>query len=193
MDVSPNRRKNKKPFFKQKRIRVEKALSIIIHIYKLVMLFYRTVYIVLFLFMNKILIPKNYGAFIYSANIAITHYIYKTKNGNNSTCWPGFFKGIFCILIFCITSLWWYLTHLQHQGTTNCKCLKVYLFILSHSSNFIRNFLFFSHDVTAAMLVSQNSETAAMPLSQTSPVGDKLFPHALSSVPTNLHICWPRE
>ena len=93
------------------------------------MLFYRTVYITLFPFMNKILIPKNYGAFIYSANIAITHYIYKTKNGNNSTCWPGFFKGIFCILIFCITSLWWYLTHLQHQGTTNCKCLKVYLFI----------------------------------------------------------------
>ena len=185
--------KTKSLFFKQKRIRVEKALSIIIHIYKLVMLFYRTVYIVLFLFMNKILIPKNCGAFIYSANIAITHYIYKTKNGNNSTYWPGFFKGIFCILIFCITSLWWYLTHLQHQGTTNCKCLKVYLFILSHSSNFIRNFLFFSHDVTAAMLVSQNSETAAMLLSQTSPVGDKLFPHALSSVPTNLHICWPRE
>ena len=143
------------------------------------MLFYRTVYIVLFLFMNKILIPKNYGAFIYSANIAITHYIYKTKNGNNSTCWPGFFKGIFCILIFCITSLWWYLTHVQHQGTTNCKRLKVYLFILSHSSNFIRNVLFFSHDVTAAMLVSQNNETAAMLLSQTSPVGDKLFPHAL--------------
>ena len=69
----------------------------------------------------------------------------------------------------------------------------IYLFILSHSSNFIRNFLFFSHDVTAAMLVSQNSETAAMLLSQTSPVGDKLFPHALSSVPTNLHTCWPRE
>ena len=55
----------------------------------------------------------------------------------------------------------------------------IYLFILFHSSNFIRNFLFFSHDVTAAMLVSQNNETAAMLLSQTSPVGDKLFPHAL--------------
>ena len=136
------------------------------------MLFYRTVYITLFPFMNKIRIPKNYGAFIYSANIAITHYIYKTKNGNNSTCWPRFFEGIFCILIFCITSLWWYLTHVQHQGTTNCKRLKVYLFILSHSSNFIRNVLFFSHDVTAAMLVSQNNETAAMLLSQTSPVGD---------------------
>ena len=33
----------------------------------------------------------------------------------------------------------------------------------------------FSHDVTAAMLVSQNNETAAMFVSQTSPVGDELF------------------
>ena len=127
---------------------------------------------------------------LFILQILLLHTIYiKQKNGNNSTCWPGFFEGIFCILIFCITSLWWYLTHLQHQGTTNCKCLKVYLIILSHS----RNFLFFSHDVTAAMLVPQNNETAVMLLSQTSPVGDKLFPHALSSVPTNLHICWPRE
>ena len=46
------------------------------------------------------------------------------QNGNNSTCWPGFFTGIFCILIFCITSFWFYLTYLQHQGTTNFKCLK---------------------------------------------------------------------
>ena len=33
----------------------------------------------------------------------------------------------------------------------------------------------FSHDVTAAMLVSQNNETAAMFVSQTSPVGVELF------------------
>ena len=32
----------------------------------------------------------------------------------------------------------------------------------------------FSHDVTAAILVSQNNETAAMLLSQTSPVGVEL-------------------
>ena len=40
----------------------------------------------------------------------------------------------------------------------------------------------FSHDVTVAILVSQNNETAAMSVSQT-----------LSFVPINLHRCWPRE
>ena len=33
----------------------------------------------------------------------------------------------------------------------------------------------FSHDVTVAILVSQNNETAAMLVSQTSPVGVELF------------------
>ena len=33
----------------------------------------------------------------------------------------------------------------------------------------------FSHDVTAAILVSQNNETAAMLVSQTSPVGVEFF------------------
>ena len=33
----------------------------------------------------------------------------------------------------------------------------------------------FSHDATAAILVSQNNETAAMLVSQTSPVGVELF------------------
>ena len=33
----------------------------------------------------------------------------------------------------------------------------------------------FLHDVTAAILVSQNNETAAMLVSQTSPVGVELF------------------
>ena len=33
----------------------------------------------------------------------------------------------------------------------------------------------FSHDVMAAILVSQNNETAAMFVSQTSPVGVELF------------------
>ena len=36
----------------------------------------------------------------------------------------------------------------------------------------------FSHDVTAAMLVSQNNETAAMLVSQASPLGVELFSHA---------------
>ena len=36
----------------------------------------------------------------------------------------------------------------------------------------------FSHDVTAAILVSQNNETAAMLVSQTGPVGVELFSYA---------------
>ena len=36
----------------------------------------------------------------------------------------------------------------------------------------------FSHDVTAAILVSQNNETAAMLVSQTSPVGVELLSYA---------------
>ena len=36
----------------------------------------------------------------------------------------------------------------------------------------------FSHDVTAAILVSQNNETAAMLVSQTNPVGVELFSNA---------------
>ena len=36
----------------------------------------------------------------------------------------------------------------------------------------------FSHDVTAAILVSQNNEAAAMLVSQTSPVGVELFSYA---------------
>ena len=36
----------------------------------------------------------------------------------------------------------------------------------------------FSHDVTAAILVSQNNEMAAMLVSQTSPLGVELFSNA---------------
>ena len=36
----------------------------------------------------------------------------------------------------------------------------------------------FSHDVTAAILVSQNNETAAILVSQTSPGGVELFSYA---------------
>ena len=39
-------------------------------------------------------------------------------------------------------------------------------------------YIVFSHDVTAAILVSQNNETAAMLVSQTNPVGVELFSYA---------------
>ena len=48
----------------------------------------------------------------------------------------------------------------------------------------------FSHDVTVAILVSQNNETAAMLVSKTNPLGVELFSYF---VPINLHRCWPRE
>ena len=39
----------------------------------------------------------------------------------------------------------------------------------------------FSHDVTAAMLLFQSNETAAMLVDQTSPVGVELFPYVNTS------------
>ena len=44
----------------------------------------------------------------------------------------------------------------------------------------------FSHDVTAAILVSQNNETAAMLVSQTSPLGVELFSYV------NAFFCYNR-
>ena len=52
----------------------------------------------------------------------------------------------------------------------------------------------FSHDVTEAILVSQNNETAAMLVSQTNPVGVKLFSYVKAFFCSiNLHRCWSRE
>ena len=52
----------------------------------------------------------------------------------------------------------------------------------------------FSHDVKVAIMVSQNNDTAAMLVSQTSPVGVELFSYAnVSFVPINLYRRWPRE
>ena len=47
----------------------------------------------------------------------------------------------------------------------------------------------FSHDVSAAILVSQSNETAAMFVSQTNLPGVELFSYALSY----LHRCWQRD
>ena len=46
----------------------------------------------------------------------------------------------------------------------------------------------FSHDVTAAILVSQNNETAAMLVSQTIPPGVELFSNANAFFCSNI-IC----
>ena len=52
-----------------------------------------------------------------------------------------------------------------------CKSLRRYL-------RFWETYRVFSHDVTAAILVSQNNETAAMLVSQTNPLGVELFSYA---------------
>ena len=45
--------------------------------------------------------------------------------------------------------------------------------------------VFFSHDVMAAMFLSQNNETAAMFVSQTSPVGVELFSYVNAFLGSN--------
>ena len=45
----------------------------------------------------------------------------------------------------------------------------------------MRHYRVFSHDVSAAILVSQNNETVAMLVSQTDPLGVQLFSHANAS------------
>ena len=45
----------------------------------------------------------------------------------------------------------------------------------SHGTGLEHQYRVFSHDVTAAILVSQNNETAAMLVSQTNPVGVELL------------------
>ena len=61
--------------------------------------------------------------------------------------------------------------------------------LINHGSQHKNNFCeygVFSHDVTAAILVSQNNETAAMLVSQTNLLGVELFTGAfpLSGLPS---------
>ena len=59
---------------------------------------------------------------------------------------------------------------------------------------FIGIYCVFSHDVMAAIFVSQNDETAAMFVSQTNPVGVEFFSYVNPFFCSkNLHRCWPRE
>ena len=54
----------------------------------------------------------------------------------------------------------------------------------------------FSHDVTAAILVSQNNETAAMLVSQASPVGVEVFSYSnefFCSIHLHTDRYWPRK
>ena len=60
---------------------------------------------------------------------------------------------------------------------SSCLAARKVLRILAIYS-FVSLYRVFSHDVTTAILVSQNNETAAMLVSQTNPVGVELFSYA---------------
>ena len=57
-------------------------------------------------------------------------------------------------------------------------CNFLYKRLPVQSYNKIQFYRVFSHDVTAAILVSQNMKTAAMLVFQTNPVGVELFSYA---------------
>ena len=60
-----------------------------------------------------------------------------------------------------------------------CRLMEVFsMLIILIDRRQVLTYRVFSHDVTAAMLVSQNNKTAAMLVSQTNPVGVELFSYA---------------
>ena len=60
-----------------------------------------------------------------------------------------------------------------------CRLMEVFpMLIILIDRRQVLTYRAFSHDVTAAILVSQNNETAAMLVSQTNPVGVELFSYA---------------
>ena len=86
----------------------------------------------------------------------------------------------------------WRFLFLSHLFKSNGICEKIFIMnrFISKSYSATKNTIdqqhkergscsrVFSHDVTAAILVPQNNETAAMLVSQTSPLGVELFSYA---------------
>ena len=56
----------------------------------------------------------------------------------------------------------------SYRTTNDVTCLK-------NACSFRSTYRVFSHDITVAILVSQNNETEAMLVSQTNPVGVEIF------------------
>ena len=68
------------------------------------------------------------------------------------------------------------------------KCKKFYHFAIGRGLNLLQ-YRVFSHDVTAAILVSQNNETVAMLVSQVNPVGVELFSYeCVTNEPQSQHL-----
>ena len=84
-------------------------------------------------------------------------------------------SAIFCILrelIFAIVEEWFFLLGASFCDLRESVAFNYQIFAFLNETTCNR---VFSHDVTAAILVSQNNETAAMLVSQTSPVTVELF------------------
>ena len=99
------------------------------------------------------------------------------------------------VIVFCFTPFP-LIGRAEKARILNCSrgldiCGKFYLWITKSSSNRV-----FSHDVTAAILVSQNNETAALTCWRPELILWELnsfLMQTLSFVPINLHRCWLRE
>ena len=64
-------------------------------------------------------------------------------------------------------------------GSYRCDCVAGYTGSNCETSKHLgKKYRVFSHDITAAILVSQNNETAAMLVSQINPLGVELFSYA---------------
>ena len=79
------------------------------------------------------------------------------------------------------TSLYNSLPFLHYHDVKMAKAPSTHIRIILKTDFFpsvFKTYRVFSHDVTVAILVSQNNEAAAMLVSQTSPLGVELFSYA---------------
>ena len=92
----------------------------------------------------------------------------------------------------CLSSGWGELVSRIESNMPFCACGCAYAYTYELAKT--RHYRAFSHDITVAILVSQNNETVAMLLFQINPVGVEIFSYANPFLCSNeLHRCWPHE
>ena len=114
---------------------------------------------------------------------------------NRRPLWPrphvNISKAVWC-MPSCLSSGSGELVSRIESNMPFCLCVCPY----AHAYELMktRRYRAFAHDVTAAILGSQNNETVAMLLFQINPVGVEIFSYANPFFCFNeLHRCWPRE
>ena len=92
----------------------------------------------------------------------------------------------------CLSSGWGELVSRIESKMPFCACGCPYAYAYELAKT--RRYRAFSHDITVAILVSQNNETVAMLLFQINPVGVEIFSYANPFFCSNeLHRCWSHE